>query len=241
MAITATHYELLKSLPVQHGSTLLEIGEANWYGDLNPEVIYVDHCRRETPSELANSLPGVIKSGNLFAIAKQFYEAWFSPSKSVAIDWNGSENALRLDLNGGGDLGERFDVVINHGTAEHIFNIGQVFKTTHEHCEVDGWMIHDSPFTGWIDHGFYCLQPTLFYDLAHANCYEIAKVAIHESKSRYIRTVASRDDVREDAIPDNSMLFVAYRKRFDTEFRIPWQGYYAGALSQSGSKAWEKR
>lgn len=222
MAITATQYELLKSLPVERGSTLLEIGEANWYGD------------RETdfPCQPTDSL---------FDIAKDFYRAWFDPSHNVAIDWNGSPSALRLDLNGEVNLGQRFDVVINHGTAEHIFNIGQVFKTIHDHCDSDGWMIHDSPFTGWIEHGFYCLQPTLFYDLAHANCYEIAKVAIHESKSRYIRVVESRDDIRAECVPNNSMLFVAYRKRFDTEFRVPWQGYYAGSLSESKAKEWERR
>ena len=104
-------------------------------------------------------------------------------------------------------------------------------------------MIHDAPFVGWVDHGFYCLQPTLFSDLAMANCYEVAMVAIHETKSRQIIRVESRDQIGELAqagsIPNNSMLFIVFRKRFEQEFRVPMQGYYAGSLSGAGRKAWE--
>jgi hypothetical protein len=227
MAITATTYELLKSLRVERGSSLLEIGEANWYGDLDPLTIGLD------------------RKNDLFAIAKHFYAQWFSPERIVAIDRNGTPNALKLDLNGPIDIGEKFDVVINHGTSEHIFNIGQVFKTAHDHCDEGGWMIHDAPFTGWVDHGFYCLQPTLFYDLAHANCYEVAKVAIHEFTSRTIINVDSRTAAAQLAnagkLPANSMLFVAFRKRVDREFRVPMQGYYAGTLSAEGVKAWRDK
>lgn len=222
MAISATLYELLAGLPVARGSTLLEIGEANWYGDLDPESV------------------GLERDSNLFHIAKQFYNDWFVPSKSVAIDMNGSDNALRLELNLPINIGELFDVVINHGTAEHIFNIAQVFESIHNHCDVNGWMIHDAPFNGWIDHGFYCLQPTLFYDVALANCYETHLVAIHEVKSRQIVRLHSRDDVirMAESIPRNALLFAAFRKRVEQPFRIPVQGYYARTISRESQLAW---
>lgn len=34
-------------------------------------------------------------------------------------------------------------------------------------------------------------------------------------------------------------LFIVFRKRFEQEFRVPMQGYYAGSLSGAGRKAWE--
>ena len=118
-----------------------------------------------------------------------------------------------------------------------------MFKTIHDHCDVNGWMIHDAPFHGWIDHGFYCLQPTLFYDLAMANCYEVALVAIHETKSRGIVRLNGRDHVTQLAkagqLPMNAMLFVVYRKRVDRPFVLPTQGYYAKTLSSQGNEAWE--
>lgn len=223
MAITATHHDLFRRLPISRGSSLLEIGEANWYGDLDPQSV------------------GLTRRESLFDVAKEFYESWISPGWIVSVDMNGTENALRHDLNSPFDLGERFGVVINHGTAEHVFNIGQVFRTIHNHCEVDGWMIHDAPFTGWINHGFYCLHPTLFYDIAAANCYEVVLVAIHEAKSLAIVRMDSRDHVLRVAehIPNNSLLFAAFRKRVDQPFAVPMQCHYTHGASVAARKAWE--
>lgn len=216
MAITATHYKLLSSLPIQRGSSLLEIGEANWYGDIDPQSVGL----KRHPSD--------------FDTAKELYQQLFAPTRLVAVDKTGTPVARRDDLNLPLDLGEQFDVVINHGTSEHIFNIAQVFASIHDACELDGWMIHDAPFTGWIDHGFYCLQPTLFYDLARVNCYEIAKVAIHDFRSQQIIEVRSQEHVRalaeSGSIPNNSMLFVAFRKRYAVRFGTPVQGYYQRAI-----------
>jgi hypothetical protein len=105
-------------------------------------------------------------------------------------------------------------------------------------------MIHEAPFTGWIDHGFYCLHPTLFYDLAAANCYEIVLAAIESIESKTIIRLEGRDHVgdlaRDGTLPNNAMLFVVYRKRGDMAFRVPMQGYYGGQLSERGNRAWEE-
>jgi hypothetical protein len=248
MAITATHYELFKSLPLPRGGSLLEIGEANWYGDMNPARMY-DHIEgfdgfNFDGCPVASQVREAIASKNQFAICKAFYAATFAPSRLVAVDWNGTPSALRQDLNETLDLDETFDVVINHGTAEHIFNIAQVFRTIHYRCEVGGLMVHDAPFTGWIDHGFYCLHPTLFYDLAMANCYEVVKVAIHTIEGQQIIPVDGRDHVARLAaagkIPQNAMLFVAFRKLNDAPFKVPMQGYYARTISEAGQKAWRE-
>ena len=256
MAITATHYRLFKSLTLPQGGSLLEIGEANWYGDLDPhelvnlawENAHVDEVPEETP-DVVMQAASAAEGGDLFAIAKAFYAATFAPSLRVAIDYNGTPDALRLDLNELKADGAafvplpEFDVVINHGTAEHIFNIANVFRTMHDACADGGLMVHDAPFTGWIDHGFYCLQPTLFYDLAAANNYEVVKVAIHTIEGQQIIPLEGRDHVGKlaaaGAIPNNSMLFVALRKYGDAPFKIPTQGYYAGKLSEAGNNAWE--
>lgn len=227
MAITATLCELLRGLQIKPGSTLLEIGQANWYGDISPESV------------------GLKSQESLFAIVREFYSDWFAPERIDSVDLNGSDNAKRLDLNQPFYLEQQYGVVINHGTAEHVFNIAQVFATMHAHCDINGWLIHDAPFTGWVDHGFYCLQPGLFYDLAHANCYEVHTVAIHECKSRQIVRVQSRGHIAKitesGGFPHNSSLFVALRKRVERPFAIPLQGYYARTLDADSKNAWERR
>src|SRR5207253_2432277 len=94
-----------------------------------------------------------------FDLVKIFYEIYFDPTETQAIDFDGTSQAHRLDLNRPIVLNRRFEVVINHGTSEHIFNIAQVFETMHDLTVPGGLMIHESPFTGWIDHGFYNLHP----------------------------------------------------------------------------------
>jgi hypothetical protein len=204
----------------------LEIGEANWYGDEDPDF----PCP---------------ETDNLFTIAKAFYADLFAPREIISVDANGTPAALRYDLNDHiphSLFSGKFDISINHGTAEHVFNIAQVFVTMHQHTKCGGLMVHESPFTGWIDHGFYCLQPTLFCDLAAANNYEIVLAAVEHIESGTTIRLESRDHAVTLAgrgeLPNNSMLFVVFRKITNAEFRIPMQGYYAKTLSKAGERAW---
>lgn len=248
MAISAPHYHLFKSLKpiLSHGGTLLEIGEANWLGDMDSQLLAVDALENDCrgfPNPLS-ILNDAERSGDRFAIAKAFYGIVFSPSKAVAIDINGTPDALRLDLNGPIELGEQFDLVINHGTAEHVFNIGQVFKTMHDHCIDGGLMIHESPCIGWVDHGFYTLQPTLFYDLATANNYEIVGAWLLSIEGNWTLRLDDRDHIHRlnGELPKqaNLNIYVVYRKLGDMPFRVPFQGYYNGTLSEVGKRAWEE-
>ena len=133
--------------------------------------------------------------------------------------------------------------MINHGTAEHIFNIAQVFRTIHEHTRTGGLMLHESPFTGWVDHGFYNLQPTLFFDLAQHNRYAIRRMYVEDNVGGVIRRIAAREELYELAkqkqLPANSLLFTVLAKPEDERpFEVPLQGYYRKALPQSGMEAW---
>src|SRR4030095_15846469 len=247
MAITAPHVELFRSLKpiLPHGGRLLHIGEPNWYGDVDPHALleYAANLQDDPLYFKYNTIKKYIDSGNPFAVAREFYDSIFSPSKVVSVDLNGSDSAIRQDLNKPLNLGDRtFNVCVNHGTDEHVFNIVQVFRTMHEFTVDGGLMIHEAPFTGWVEHGFYCLQPTLFYDLAAAKNYEIVLVAIEAIDPPTIIRLESREHVIElakaDKIPNNSMLFVVYRKRGNPRFLIPLQGYYAQTLSDEGNRAW---
>lgn len=234
MAISETHYRLLMKLrddgAIKPFGCVLEIGKANWYGDAPPSLVSPD---------LADDADG-------FDVAAAVYRQLFAPSSVAAIDLDPlAKDAERSDLNAlTWGLGGIFQTVINHGTAEHIFNIANVFKVMHDATAVGGLMIHEGPFTGWVDHGFYCLQPTLFWDVAAANEYEIVLVVIEHLASKTAILCESREAIlemaRRDTLPYNSMLFVALRKKFDAPFRVPMQGVYAGGVSESVQQAWRE-
>jgi len=66
-----------------------------------------------------------------------------------------------FDLNTGdvpGDHGGSFDVVLNCGTSEHVFNQYNTFKIMHDAARVGGLMCHAVPMTGYLAHGVFHLH-----------------------------------------------------------------------------------
>jgi SAM-dependent methyltransferase len=227
MAISEPHYRALKTLvergEIKRGCSLLEIGEANWYGDIEP--------------------PFPHQGLDPFAIAKACYRNFFEPSEIVSIDMNGP-TALKLDLNQPIALNQQFDLVYNHGTMEHVANPQNVMRTMHAHCERGGLMVHEAPWTGWLDHGMVSFQPTWFYDHAHANDYDIRYFAIEQADWRLLIEVIDREHmhslIANHKIPKGAMLYVAMRRTSDAQFKIPMQGVYDNKLSEEGKAAWKE-
>lgn len=255
MAISATHYRLLRLLAKERKifppkPAILEIGEANWYGDADPHIILEDVEDEKERKSLAFYIDNVIANlddtqRGLYDLAKLVYRVLLgSEGMPVSVDQHGTEFAQRRDLNYPVQFLYRYDVVVNHGTLEHIFDIAQAFETIHESCALDGVMIHESPFHGWLDHGFYNLQPTLFYDLADANNYLIEVVFLEHIEGGITQEVYDRDQMHEliqhKQILEGTMLFVALRKQSNLKFRKPMQAIYDKGLSNTGNKAWRE-
>jgi putative sugar O-methyltransferase len=79
----------------------------------------------------------------------------------------------KRDFNESFRLREQFDVATNFGTAEHVFNIGNMFRSMHDALRPGGVALHILPTFGDIDHGFFNIHPTAYFDLAAANDYVI--------------------------------------------------------------------
>jgi hypothetical protein len=253
MAITKDWYRIFRELAnsgvlkTAKGGSILEIGQATWYGDMSPcemlDDIFPDRLQQEVKS-LSNLSSAT--SRTLRRLAEIVYEIFLSPKQIVSIDLHGDEKALRMNLNEPPDQPPDrtipIDLIINHGTAEHIFNIGQVFKTMHDYCKAGGLMIHESPWTGWIEHGFYNLQPTLYFDLAVENDYKI-EAMYATNKGEYFG-VESRERVLELArqfnyVSESTCLFVCLRKLSDHPFQYSMQGVYANRVSAAIQRAWQ--
>jgi hypothetical protein len=68
---------------------------------------------------------------------------------------------------------EYYDIALNFGTTEHIFNQFNAFKVIHDAIKPGGVIYCDLPATGYLDHGYYCYTPLFFRELAEANEYEL--------------------------------------------------------------------
>ena len=65
-----------------------------------------------------------------------------------------------------------YDIVLDVGTLEHCFQIGQALINMAGMVKMGGYIIHENPFN-WGNHGFYNLNPTLFADFYAVNGFEL--------------------------------------------------------------------
>lgn len=93
-----------------------------------------------------------------------------------AIAHDGRE--VVADLNYPQELGQ-FDLVIDAGTTEHCFNVGQAIITAANAVKVDGLILHTNPVS-MGNHGFYNFNPTLFVDFYRVNGFEIVGLEVRD-------------------------------------------------------------
>lgn len=233
--------------------SVLEIGKANWYGDVPADQFYADLAKYGSAESRRGTSPV-----DVWAAAERYYKAMLrEPSVVTAIDLDpAAPGARREDLN----CPIRFpypgfyDVIINTGTAEHVFDLRQVWETMHDAAKPGGLMVHSMPLWGWLDHGFVNYQPTFIADLAAANNYEVLVWLYAELRPAYVQRVHSPADIHQLAYrgkapgqSGSAMMHVAFRKPVAGDaaagqsFRVPMQGVYAARATEDEKRAWLAR
>ena len=98
---------------------------------------------------------------------------------NTSIDLNGMEDSLRVDLRNpimdeAPELIDKFDVIIDIGTSEHVEYQYMNFKNLYDMLKVGGIFIHVLPKGGyWEGHCKYKYNFDFFKLLAESNDYEI--------------------------------------------------------------------
>ncbi len=253
MAICAIDGTIFRQLREQNvlplGGHVLEMGQSNWYGDIDVAELQQDILRFALEGErqdLLRQLDEILQAQRpemMFEIADIYWRTIWQPASMTAIDFHGTPAALRQDLNQPLDLPRQYSVVMNLGTAEHVFNVYQVFKSIHDYTLPGGLMMLAFPFSGWVDHGFYNFQSTFYWDLAAANGYTMTLCAYAEMQPLKLIQLHRRETILELAssgqIGQNAMIYAALRKPAQpAAFKVPIQGYYASTISPEAAEAW---
>lgn len=103
-------------------------------------------------------------------------------------DWEGVDHVLDLNQPVPEGLRERFDVVFEAGTIQHVFDLRRVFANLHALVRPGGRVIHGmAPSSNHVDHGFYMFSPTLFHDFYSANGWRIEAFFFFEFYSYWFR------------------------------------------------------
>ena len=253
MAITTLEYAILSKLKAADAlpshPALLELGRSNWYGDVPLEQLLADLAVLVPDPARAAVLRARVQiaiqdptAAGLFELGSVFWDMFLDPARREAIDLHGLGDEHQFDLNQPVPLTDQYDIVVNFGTAEHVFNVYQVFKTIHERTLPGGMMLHGMPFQGWPDHGFFNFQPTFYIDLAQANGYAVQALLYAELNPPTIEDISSRDAILarvKQGVAAHAMIFAVFRKPAkEIPFAVPFQGYYARQLTAEQEQAW---
>jgi hypothetical protein len=131
-------------------------------------------------------------------------------------------------------LRDRFHLVVDSGTLEHIFDVRQVVESVVAMCRTSGWVVHLSPASNFVDHGFYSLSPSFFYDAYQVNGFDDFSCHLVQVDPRdyfapcpYLPYTYGMD-LTELIDPRRQLLvaFAARKARGPAPFAIPIQGAY---------------
>lgn len=235
MAISAREFRFLtyafrQGLFPPRGS-ILEFGESQTVHLNVPQAL--KKLLPEGPARelmIANAAALTDQPGNAFALAKFVYLAVFNYASYAAIDLEpGPSHRIQQDLNQPFDLGTRYDICINNGTFEHVFNQANVYKAIHDHTRAGGLMIHFAPSIGCINHGMFNIQPGFILDLASANDYEVRLAVLSTMAGMYPivpgMTIGDKD-LTEHPDLSNAYVHAILQKKTDRPFAYPLQRMY---------------
>jgi SAM-dependent methyltransferase len=93
------------------------------------------------------------------------------PLELTVIDiatYVGWETILDLNEPVPDEMKQRFDLVWEGGTLEHVFDIAQALANCASMCRLGGMVFHALPMN-WLNHGFYNVNPTLMVDFHEDN------------------------------------------------------------------------
>ena len=178
-------------------------------------------------------------------MSKLVYEVFLGVDHVESIDLHGTDDAHKLDLNYA-IADERYDIVFNTGTAEHVFHIGRVLEFVHESTKLGGLMVHCFPLAGLIGprvldgqslHGLLPGQGEPVRDHRHHGFPDRGHVhpARPATARQQIRTM-----VRTNTLPSNAWLHVAFRRASDAGFIIPTQEIYTACPEPEIVEAWRE-
>ena len=135
--------------------------------------------------------------------------------------WRGIEKIV--DLNERHDLG-KFDLVIDPGTTEHCFNIGQAMMNAANAVKVGGRIYHSPPMT-MMNHGFYNVCPTMLQDFYTQNNWQIEVLEARIGES-FVPITAESAAARKVNISNEAGLVCIARRRTGAWLKAPTQAKY---------------
>lgn len=171
--ISAAWLSRLARLGILHKrGTILDLGPQDLVSCPRP-ALEVYAKQHQPPDIMAQLLDRIYVGDNFREDGTAPFYAIFGYDTYRSVDLLDRRATWRMDLNEPSPLPEQFDAITNFGTAEHVFNVCAVFRLMHDALRIGGLGLHVLPAFGEVNHGFFNIHPTVFFDLALANRYVV--------------------------------------------------------------------
>lgn len=120
----------------------------------------------------------------------------------------------------------RYDMILDGGVTEHVFDPAQTLKNTLIMLKDGGWAAHILPMNDMVDHGFYQFSPGLLFDFYGANGFD--QMTLRLVSNGRVREFGPRDIVCRHLFKSHSVLyFTACKAAFPGRIAVPTQFCYA--------------
>lgn len=152
-----------------------------------------------------------------------------------ALDYSDFETAeIGHDLNTPvpDSLKSQFDLILDSGTTEHVFDVRQSLTNIALMLKPGGRIIHISPSNNYVNHGFFQFSPTIFFDYYGVNGFSDLRgfIAEHDPYLSDRRPWEIFEITRnvEHLTSSRSLqvLFVAEKTSSSTVDKVPLQSAY---------------
>lgn len=137
-----------------------------------------------------------------------------------SIDYNDYEKASIIhDMNMPIDnnLKEKFSVVVDGGTLEHVFNYPVAIKNCMDMVKIGGHLVLMTPANNYFGHGFYQFSPELFFSLLNEqNGFDETQIFTQNNYGRWYKIRRPKDIKRRVDVPcaknKPSLIYVVSKK-----------------------------
>jgi hypothetical protein len=200
------------------------VGEAMIAQALGAEVmktipVHADSEKMRAWHGVGNLLPRILDSGAILSALG--YRLTVIDVQRV----RGDETVIDLNLPLPPDFSDTYDLVLDTGTCEHCFNIGQAALNLASLVKQNGLIIQGLPLNMY-NHGFYNVCPTWFHDFFPANGFEVVLLYGVTDWLTQPKVFELPPYARFNDAPKNSGIVVVARRREVKTIQFPTQYKY---------------
>lgn len=154
-----------------------------------------------------------------------FRELGFSLDVVDLVAARGDEIIVDLNVPLPADFTRRYELVVDTGTCEHCFHIGQAAMNLAALVKKGGYIVQALPLSSF-NHGFYNVNPTWFHDFYPANGFEIHLLVGISNIVLAPKFLELPPHASFSSVPDKTVAVLVAQRMADVKPVVPIQRKY---------------